>query len=261
MNVANEYLKLRTVISDQDISGCQALRFLLSSEPLIEIVAECGDLSSTQEALHCFRPHLLFLNAHMPDGNGVEAIAGLRSKETPIVVFTGRRDHPGINTLEASALDYLIKPFDTGRLRTVIERARLEFLRVSRRNSAIQSWGHLKANSGGTGQRRLVIKAGGRIIFLEVDEIEYIEAALNYVSIHAGKTSYRLREAIGNLASRLDQNKFGRIHRSFIVNVRQLKELEPCGSGQYMAILKSGKELPCSRKYRSTIQGFWEQSL
>jgi two-component system LytT family response regulator len=109
--------------------------------------------------------------------------------------------------------------------------------------------------------RRLVIKAGGRVVFLQLDEIDWVEAAANYVKLNAGKESYLLREGIGQIAERLDPRHFVRIHRSTIVNIRRIRELQPCNSGEYIVVLKDGKELSCSRGYRPRLQQLIAGSL
>jgi two-component system LytT family response regulator len=105
-----------------------------------------------------------------------------------------------------------------------------------------------------TADDRMIIRAGGKVVFLDTKEIDWIEAAANYVKVNAGRDSYLLREGIGSIAERLDPGRFVRIHRSVIVNVRKIKELQPCDSGEYIAVLKNGKELSCSRGYRAQLQ-------
>ncbi len=109
--------------------------------------------------------------------------------------------------------------------------------------------------------RRFTIKAGGRVVFLSLDEIDWVEAAANYVKLSVSGQSYRMREAIGRIAQRLDSRQFIRIHRSTIVNVQRIKALEPVNGGEYIVILRDGKELSCSRGYRSGLQQFIGRTL
>jgi two-component system LytT family response regulator len=251
-------IKLRTVISDHDAFSRQKLRNLLSTEPFIEIVAECSDLRSTQAAISEVNPDLLLVSVELPDGSGFNAVEELDPQDAPIVIFTSSVKHHALCAFEARALDYLLKPFDRDRLHDAVERARLEFVRTHGSTLTTQLLDLLKQPTAmtPTPEERFVIKARGRIIFVNTDEIQYIEGAANYLLVHAGKTAYRLRETLRSVLARLDSAKFGRIHRSFIVNVKHVKELQPCGRGEYMAILESGKQLPCSRRYRSAIQAF-----
>lgn len=249
-------LKIRTMIADDEQLARQKLRLLLEGEPWVQIVAECNNLMSTQAALRDYKPDLLFLDIEMPGGSGFDALQGLGPSETPIVVFTTAYDKYAVRAFEMHALDYLLKPFDQSRLHEAVERARVELLKSKDRVFTSQLLELLKVPALGspTTDDRLIIKAGGRVVLLEPDEIDYVEASANYVNVHAAKNSYLLREAIGRIANRLDGKKFARIHRSFIVNVRKIKEFVPCGSGEFMAVLRDGRELPCSRTYRSAVQ-------
>src|SRR3989441_4573696 len=179
----------------------------------------------------------------------------------PIVVFTTAYDQYAIKACEARALDYLLNPFDQERLHDTMDRARSE-LRKARNPDITKQILTLLAERKPTSEteRRLVIRAGGRVVFLDTEEIEWIEAAANYVQLHAGKESYLLRGSIGRIAERLDPAQFVRIHRSTIVNAGNIRELQPCNSGEYMVILRSGKELSCSRGYRSGLQHLIEKT-
>jgi two-component system LytT family response regulator len=179
----------------------------------------------------------------------------------PIVVFTTAYDQYAIKAFEAHALDYLLKPFDQERLHNALERVRMELLKsrdpeLTKRLLALLA--DFKPRS--QAEQRLVIKAGGRVVFLDVDEIEWIEAAANYVRLYAGKESYLLRGSIGRLAERLDPAQFVRIHRSTIVNIQKIRELQPCNSGEFMVILRNGKELSGSRGYRAVLQELIEKT-
>jgi two-component system LytT family response regulator len=111
-----------------------------------------------------------------------------------------------------------------------------------------------EAKTGSQTERRLVIKTGGRVVFVDTNEIAWVEAAGNYVEVNTSSGRYLLREGIGSLSKRLDPNEFVRIHRSIIVNVRKIKELQPCNRGEYVVVLRDGKQLSCSRGYRAKLQ-------
>src|SRR5262249_8026217 len=150
---------------------------------------------------------------------------------------------------EAHALDYLLKPFDQERLHRAIKRARAELLKANERAATDRILDYLAANKKPhtNGDRRLVIKAAGRVVFLDFDEIDWVGAAANYVKLNVGKQSYLLRDGISHISEKLDPSQFVRIHRSTIVNVSKIKELQPVNSGEYIVVLKDGKELSCSR--------------
>ena len=246
---------IRTIIADDEPLAREKLRILLASEPGIQIVAECRDGLQTIDALESYKPDLLLLDIQMPEMDGFEVLSAIPADELPIVIFTTAYDQYAVRAFEAHALDYLLKPFDQDRLHSAIERARAELLKSTDRDLTNRLLDLLaQARTESKGDRRLIIKAGGRVVFLDTDDIDWVEAAANYVKLHVGKDSYVLREGIGRISERLDPNQFVRIHRSAIANVRKIKELQPCNSGEYIVVLKDGKELSCSRGYRSGLQ-------
>jgi two-component system, LytTR family, response regulator len=251
---------IRTIVADDEPLARNKLRILLDAEAGIEVVAECRNGAETIAAVRSHKPDLLFLDIQMPDADGFEVLNSLSAGEMPATVFTTAYDQFAIRAFEAHALDYLLKPFDQERLHHSIERAQAEFLKSHDSELAHQL---LDALSKGrkSAASRLVIKAGGRVVFIDVDEIHWVEAAANYVKLKTEKDSYLLREAIGHVSERLDPDQFIRIHRSTIVNVKQIKELQPCNSGEYIVVLKSGKELSCSRGYRAGLQQLIEKKL
>jgi len=257
---------IRAVIADDERLARQKLRLLLECERDFEIVAECQDGKQTVLAINSLRPDLLLLDIQMPDLDGFQVLGEIPASELPIVVFTSAYDQYAIRAFEAHALDYLLKPFDQGRLHQAIERARVELKKSDHTQTThrlLELLSHLKpefATASQGPQNRLVIKAKGRVIFLDLDEIDWVEAAANYVRLNAGKESYLLRETIARTSERLNPDEFIRIHRSTIVNARKIKELIPVNSGEYVVVLKSGKELSCSRSYRTLLQRIIEKN-
>jgi two-component system, LytTR family, response regulator len=250
---------IRTVIADDEHLSRQKLGLLLRSEPGVEVIAECQSGEQTIDAVHEHRPDLLLIDIQMPDMDGFDVLRKIASEEMPVVVFTTAYNQFAIKAFDAHALDYLLKPFEQARLHQAIERTRAELLKshdfdlTSRILSLLASQGKPQMDSK-PADDRMIIRAGGKVVFLDTKEIDWIEAAANYVKVNAGKDSYLLREGIGSIAERLDPDRFVRIHRSVIVNARKIKELQPCDSGEYIAVLKNGKELSCSRGYRAQLQ-------
>jgi len=257
---------VRVVIADDERLARQKMRILLEAEPSIAVVAECQDGRQTVSAISCLRPDLLLLDIQMPDLDGFQVLNQIPPEEMPLVIFTSAYDQYAIRAFEAHALDYLLKPFDQERLHQAIERARMDLLKSGNReftNRLMELLARLKAGAPGQPgepQDRLVIKAKGRVIFLDLNEIDWVEAAANYVRLNVGKESYLLRETISRTSERLNPSEFIRIHRSTIVNVRKIKELIPVNSGEYVVVLKNGKELSCSRGYRAQLQQVIEQN-
>jgi two-component system, LytTR family, response regulator len=250
---------VRAVIADDEPLARTKLRLLLDSEAQIKIVAECHNGAQTLAAIRTCRPDLLLLDIQMPDLDGFQVLSEISPKELPVVIFTSAYDQYAIRAFEAHALDYLLKPFDQSRLHQAIERARLEMRKSSDReitHRILDLLSHVRSEKQAVPEfdARLVIKTKGRIVFLNVDEIDWVEAAANYVRLNVGKESYLFRETISGTSERLNPSQFIRIHRSVIVNVGKIKELIPVNSGEYVVVLKSGKELSCSRGYRANVQ-------
>ena len=250
---------LRVIIADDERLARKKLHILLESEPEVQVVAECEDGRQTISAIHAHLPDLLLLDIQMPDLDGFQVLNEVPPGEMPVVIFTSAYDQYAIRAFEAHALDYLLKPFDQERLHHSIERAcsevrKSEDREITHRIMDLLSRVRSETRSGPEPEGRLVIRAKGRVIFLNLDEIDWVEAAANYVRLNVGKEAYFFRETISRIAERLNPNLFIRIHRSTIVNVRKIKELIPVNSGEYIVILKTGKELSCSRGHRAGLQ-------
>ena len=253
-------LMIRTVIADDEHLIRKKLRIALGAEPDIDLMAECADGKETIAAVNKFSPDLLLLDVQMPGGDGFDVLRAISGAKMPIVVFVTAYDKYAIRAFEAHALDYVLKPFDRERLQSSLARVRAE-IEKTQRNQLAGRVLDLLADLGAQGLRdnRMAIRTEGRIVVLDVNEIDWIQAASNYVVLHAGGHAHRTRESIGNISSRLDPEAFVRIHRSIIVNVKRIKELLPCNSGEYIVVLKNGRELSCSRGYRASLQGMFER--
>jgi two-component system, LytTR family, response regulator len=250
--------KMRAVIADDEPLSREKLRFLLDHEPDIQIVAECAGVEDTLNAVRSHHPDLLLLDIELEGGNGFDIVRSIPG-ELPIVIFTTAYDSYALQAFEAQALDYLLKPFDQERLHRALERAKTEVMKSAKGALNDNLANLLHAARKPHAENRLIIKSGGRVVFIQLDEIDWIEAAANYVRLHvAGKNAYLFRESIGRMADKLDPSQFIRIHRSFIVNVSKIKELQPCNNGEFMVSLRNGKELPCSRFYRHALESLWK---
>jgi two-component system LytT family response regulator len=252
---------IRAVIADDERLARKKLTILLASEAKVEVVAECSDGKQTVTAIRSLRPDMLLLDIQMPDLNGFEVLSEIPPDEMPQVIFTSAYDQYAIRAFETHALDYLLKPFDQDRLHAAIERARAEIQKCKDQDLTNRVLELLSAVKSGKRpvpefDERLVIRTNGRVVFLNLEEIQWIEAAANYVRLNTGKDSYLFREAISRISERLNPSHFVRIHRSVIVNVTRIKELIPVNSGEYVVVLHSGKELSCSRSYRANFQPF-----
>ena len=250
---------IRTIIADDERLAREKLRNLLASEANVKLVAECSDGKQAISAIRLHRADLLLLDIQMPDMDGFEVLNELSAEEMPAVIFTSAYDQYAIRAFEVRAIDYLLKPFDQERLHHAIERARRELGKsqdreISHRILDLLSQVKSEIKSGPSAEGRLVIRAKGRVVFVNLSEIDWIEASANYVRLNVGKESHLFRETIGRISERLNPNHFVRIHRSTIVNLRKIKELIPVNSGEYIVVLQNGKELSCSRGFRATLE-------
>ncbi len=221
----------------------------------MEIVGESCNGREALEAIRTLTPDLIFLDVQMPEVGGFEVLAALGEEKAPYVIFVTAYDQYAVRAFEVQALDYLLKPFDQERFDVSWQRAKAQLKRD--RNGGMDQriltlLEELKA--GNKYLERLVIKAAGRIYFLETSEIDWIEAEGNYVSVHSGKKSHLLRETISSLESQLDPKKFVRIHRSSIVRLDYIQELQPWFHGEYRVILQDGTQLTLSRNHRDKLQ-------
>jgi two-component system, LytTR family, response regulator len=191
----------------------------------------------------------------MPAMNGFEVIEAVGSERKPLVIFVTAYDQHALKAFQVRALDYVLKPFDRERFQEALQRARAQIQRdetgdLGRRLLALVK--DLRRDQPKTD--RLVVKSGGRLFFLRTDEIDWIEAAGNYVRLHVGTTSHLLRETMNAIEGRLDAEKFFRIHRSRIVNMERIQEMQPWLNGEYAVVLRTGTRLTLSRGYREKLQ-------
>ena len=247
--------KIRVLLVDDEPLAREMLREMLQGDDDVEIVGESCNGREALDAIHTLEPDLIFLDVQMPEVGGFEVLAALGKEKAPYVIFVTAYDQYAVRAFEVQALDYLLKPFDQERFDASWERAKAQLKRD--RNGGMDQriitlLEELKA--GNKYLERLVIKAAGRIYFLETNEIDWIEAEGNYVSVHSAKKSHLLRETISSLESQLDPKKFVRIHRSSIVRLDYIQELQPWFHGEYRVILQDGTQLTLSRNHRDKLQ-------
>jgi len=237
------------------------VRALLDAEPDARVVAErAEDVSS---ALNKYEPDLLVLDvrAHSEISPLIRhRLAHKHSaKDLPLVLFIAPDASYAAAAFECQALDFLTSPLDTTRFRQAMDRVRREFARIQYSRIGRQ----LLSLSPGSQRspEQLAFRVNGRYVFIPVNDIDWIEASANYIRINAGPDSHLVRESIGKISHRLDRKRFVRIHRSVIVNALRIKELHSCNAGEYIATLKNGKKLPCSRGFRSELERFISSCL
>jgi two-component system LytT family response regulator len=247
--------KIRTLVVDDEPLARERLTSLLALETDMEVVGQCRDGEEAATAITDHSPDLVFLDVQMPGLNGFEVIEAVGTDKMPLVIFVTAYDQHALKAFQVRALDYLLKPFDRERFQEALQRARTQIQRaetgdIGRRLLALVK--DLRRDQPKTD--RLVVKSGGRLFFLRTDEIDWIEASGNYVRLHVGTTSHLLRETMNAIEARLDPEKFFRIHRSRIVNMERIQEMQPWLNGEYAVLLRTGTRLTLSRGYREKLQ-------
>jgi two-component system, LytTR family, response regulator len=258
--------RIRTLVVDDEPLAREGVRMLLGADPEVDVVGEAGNGPQALEALRRLRPDLVMLDVQMPELNGFEVLARLAPDPLPAVIFVTAYDRYALRAFEIHALDYLLKPFDDQRFHDALRRAKAQ-LRLHRVQNlkeqlltALATYeekdaAHAPAAAAAPSYlTRLAIKDVGRVVFLDVSEIDWIEAADYYVQIHAGTQTYLHRETMQSLESRLDPERFMRIHRSAIVNQGRIRELRSEGRRDLMAVLSCGAVLRVARSYRERFQ-------
>jgi len=271
-------MSLRVIIADDEAVARSRLRRLLAVHPDVAIAAEAADGRSAVDAIVRHRPDVVFLDIRMPELDGFEVLEELAPDETPAVVFvTAFSDHAA-RAFDVNAFDYLLKPYDAERLASTLDRVR------DRRRSGTDSGRQLIAAlhelareqrelrrtvSLGSAERsrevpnaappprrlpeRILVSRRGHGVFVSLDDVDYVESAGNYVRLHAGSTQHRLRLRLGDMEDQLDPSRFVRIHRTVIVNVTRVAEIQPWFAGDAIVILRDGTKLRLSRSYRSGL--------
>jgi two-component system, LytTR family, response regulator len=248
-------MKIRALIVDDEPLARQRVRLLLGEEPDVEIIGESEDGFEAVDQIQATKPDLVFLDVQMPDRDGFEVLRRVPQALLPVVIFTTAYDQHALRAFEVNALDYLLKPFKPTRFKAAVQRAR-DLL--ANRHAGVAARGLLALlgqTPATTGQlTRLAVKTPGKITFLELDQVQAIEAAGKYAVVHVGKENHVLRETMNSLESHLPPQRFLRISRSVIVNLDQIQELQPMFKGENMVMLKNGKSYPTTRPLRELQQ-------
>ena len=242
-------MTLRALVVDDEPVARRRLKTLLESEK-VEVIGECETGEQAIEAIEQLRPDVVFLDVQMPGLDGFDVVDALEPGRHPDIVFVTAYDRYAVRAFDVHAVDYLLKPFERGRLRKALERlaARSDAREAGRRvHAAVDS---VRAQQP---LRRVLIKTSGRIYAVRVEDIDYIEAAGHYLELHTGATTHLVRDTIGALEARLDPSRFVRIHRSVMVNIDRIRELQPAFHGEFVVSLHTGHRLRCSRTYAERL--------
>lgn len=283
---------VRVLVVDDELLARQRIRRLLQAEPDVEVVGEAETGREAVQRIGALQPDIVCLDVQMPELDGFGVLSELGEGKVPLVLFVTAYDEHALRAFEVHAIDYVLKPVDADRFRTAFQRARTqiqqssaanrlgELLETVRRVSDGSVTVHDGANSttnahangsarlsgGGSGPTaapagapsslasRILVKHEGRMFFVKVGDIDWIEADRNYVRLHVGTVSHTIRERISHVEESLDPQLFARIHRSTIVNLNRVREMQQWSSGDYVVILDSGTRLRLSRHYRDRVE-------
>lgn len=247
--------KIRTLIVDDEPLAREGVRMLLEGDSGIEIVGECVDGREAVARIGAQAPDLIFLDVQMPEMSGFEVIEAINADAMPLVIFVTAFDKYALDAFDAHAVDYLLKPFTRQRFFRALARAK-DQIRRNQSSEVKQQMRALLEDLRGQSNylERLVVRSGGSIYFLSVEEIDWIEAAENYVRLHRGKEMHLVHGTMNGLESSLDPTTFLRIHRSTIVNLKRIQQLQPLSHGEYIVILRDQTRLTSGRSYRTRLE-------
>lgn len=247
---------IRVLVADDELPARQRLMDLLRRDEQIVAVSEAGDGQTAVEVIQRENPDLVFLDVQMPELDGLGVIDAIGAVQMPLTVFVTAFDQHAIRAFEANALDYLLKPFSDERFEATMVRAKSRLDERSMRDFG-QRVMKMVSSAPPTPERRLdrlVVKAGGTTRFIRVVDIDWIEAAGVYVTLHVGGKELLYRAALNDLAEKLDPRRFVRVHRSALINIESILQLEPISHGEFEAVLKNGSRTRVSRTYRSQLE-------
>ena len=265
-------MTIRTILVDDEKLAIQGLQLRLEPFDDVEIIDTCSNGREAIRKIKTEKPDLVFLDIQMPGFDGFSVVKGVMEIEPPLFVFVTAYEEHAIRAFEANAVNYLMKPVDEDKLADTIERVRQRLAEKKSTEDAGQLLDVLaevapdraaefsetegEGDSGERFEKLINVKDRGKIFRVEVDSIEHIEAAGDYMCIRTADNSLILRETMKDLERRLDPRKFQRVHRSTIVNLDQVRQVKPHTNGECFLVLDSGQEVKVSRSYRDVVARF-----
>jgi two-component system LytT family response regulator len=255
--------RVRTLIVDDEPLARRNLRLLLEADAEVEIVGEAAGGREALAAIRLHSPDLVFLDIQMPELDGFGVLEHIEAERMPVIVFVTAFDRYALRAFEFHALDYLLKPFDDARFEKALRLAKLQVEQRDIKDLSRRLIALLEGRDAPAAREpappprhltRLLIKSAGRVFFLKADEIDYVSAEDYYVKLHVGRKNHLLRETMNEMESKLDPEQFIRIHRSSIVNLERIRELQQHFNGDYVVVLQDGTELKLSRNRREQLQ-------
>ena len=254
---------IRLLIVDDEPLARAGVRRLLEHDDVIQVIGECEDGAEAVVAILDQQPDAVLLDIKMPEMNGLDVVRTIGVARMPLTVFITAYDEHALRAFELHAVDYLLKPFDDERFAQTIQRIKSE---IQTRAAARLSEKLLNVlqdtqPKGGRYLNRIVVRTDGRTLLLKTADVEWIEAADYYARIHAAGKSHLLRETMNELESKLDPEVFFRVHRSAIVNLEKVKEIQPYTRGEHVVIMNGGAKVRLSRGRREKLEERLGQSI
>jgi two-component system LytT family response regulator len=253
----------RSLIIDDEILARNVIRTFLQTDPTIRVVDEAGNGTEAVIKILQHRPDLIFLDIQMPELDGFEVLKEIWPHHQPFVVFTTAYDQYALRAFEVNAIDYLLKPFNEVRFHQALGRVQERLAqRTQPRIEALvnQLLSDQAAQPSGSFLRRILVKETGRMYLVKTDDICYLDADGNYITLHTANERHTIYDSLTSLENRLDPADFVRINRSYIINLNYIAEVETYFNGEYMVKLKTGQQLKWTRMYRENLKAFYAKS-
>jgi two-component system LytT family response regulator len=248
-----------TLIVDDEPLAREGLRMLLSQDPEVSAIPEAKDGREAVAAIRGSRPELVFLDVQMPEMDGFQVVREIGAERMPPVVFVTAHDRFAIQAFEVNAIDYLLKPVTEERFAQALARAKIRLYAGPADDANRQIICLLESLASPRRYlKRLAVRSAGKTVFVDLDDVDWMEAAENYVQLHTGRANHLLHVTMNTIAKSLDPEVFLRIHRSIIVNTSRIKELQPGPHGEYVVTLRSGVRLQSGRTYSEKLKALAE---
>jgi len=255
-------MPLTTLLVDDEPLAREGLRMLLSRDPEVTAIHEAKDGREAVAMIRNTRPDLVLLDVQMPEMDGLAVVQEVGAERMPAVVFVTAHDQYAIQAFEINAIDYLLKPVTEERFAQALARAKLR-IRLKPADEANRQILSLLETIASPRRylKRLAVRSEGKTLFVDVEDVDWIEAAENYVQLHTARSGHLLHVAMNTIEKSLDPEMFQRIHRSVIVNVRRIKELQPALHGEYVITLQNGVRLQSGRMYHERLKSLAENAF
>ena len=242
----------RVLLVDDEAVARRRMRRYLAHDPSVAIVGECADGAAALAAIKAVQPDIVLLDVQMPELDGFDVLRALPPAALPAVIFVTAFDRYALQAFDVHAIDYLLKPFTRERFGLALARAKKRLRERGTGEQLAALVEHLRAEPRPAG--RVAVRTGQRVVVINWADVDWIEAADNYVTLHVGRSEYLLRSTLSALEEKLPAHQFVRIHRSALVQVDRVTELVPESHGDFTVRLRNGSSLSLSRTFRDRVE-------